>query len=78
MKRSYDEVINELKRRISDGMYVMNIHNRDSLTVIVPHKEVNILKDVTITHHIGDTEEIKVMGLNCVPADVDRIYVCLE
>ena len=78
MKRSYDEIMNDLKSRVYDVMDVINIHNRDRLTVIVPHREVNTLKDVTIIHRIGDTEELKIMGLNCVPADVDRIYVCLE
>lgn len=81
MKRSYEEIMTELKNRINDVMVKVNMINRYELTVIIPRKELKIIENVNqliIKSYVGESEKMTILGLNLVPADVGRIYICLE
>ncbi len=81
--REANEIIKEFESRVAEVLYRYDFIDTD-IVCIVPRKEVDVLRELTVRHitrHIPMTngdEVIKVCGVKTIPADVDRIYVCLD
>lgn len=79
MQRKHCDVIRELRERLEDAIKVTNIQSFDMLTVIMPRKDFKLLNMFKLDKCvIKENKVIRYMGINCVKANVDRIYICLR
>ena len=81
--RNVNEIIYDFESRVSEALYKYDFLDTD-IVCIVPRREVNVIRRLSaqfITRNIpmsNGNEVIKICGVKTIPADVDRIYVCLD
>lgn len=81
--RDVNEIIYDFESRVSEALYKYDVLDND-IVCIVPRKELGVIRSLSVQHITrnipmtnGD-EVITICGVKTIPADVDRIYVCLD
>ena len=83
MAREASEIIKEFESRVAEVLYRYNFIDTD-IVCIVPREDMDVIRELsfrTITRNIpigNGNEVIKMCGIKTIPADVNRIYVCLD
>ena len=81
VEKSYEAIVEEIKRKVTDALEFDRIGKRDRLVVLIPEKEYKTLENTVLDYLIcvdKSEGDLTIFGIKAIPCQVDRIYVAYD
>lgn len=80
VEKTYEQIIEEIHRKVTNVLQFDSLGKRDELVVLIPEKEYKTLENKVLeylsVYKIKD--DITIFGVKVIPCQVDRIYVAYD